>query len=42
VDEVTQNMREAIEAHLELLAESGDPIPEPLDVVGTATIRIAS
>ncbi len=42
VDEVTQNMREAIESHLELLAESGDPIPEPLDVVGTATIRIAS
>lgn len=42
VDEVTQNMREAIESHLELMAESGESIPELLDVVGTATIRIAS
>ena len=42
VHEVMQNMREAIQGHLELLAEAGDPIPEPLDVVGTATIRIAS
>ena len=42
VREVMQNMREAIQGHLDLLAEAGDPIPEPLDVVGTATIRIAS
>lgn len=27
--EVERNMREAIEAHLELMRESGEPIPEP-------------
>jgi predicted RNase H-like HicB family nuclease len=27
--EVGRNMREAIELHLELMRESGEPIPEP-------------
>jgi len=40
VDEVTENMRSAIEAHLELLAEYGEPIPEPLDIVGTTKVNV--
>ena len=40
VEEVTENMRTAIEAHLELLAEDGEPIPEPLDIVGAAKVTV--
>ena len=29
MEEVTRNIREAIEFHLEGMAEDGDPIPEP-------------
>ena len=29
VDEIERNMREAIEFHLEGMAEDGEPIPEP-------------
>lgn len=40
IEEVTENMRSAIEAHLELLAESGEPIPEPLDIVGATKVAV--
>lgn len=40
VEEVTEKMRTAIEAHLELLAEYGEPIPEPLDIVGAAKVTV--
>ncbi len=40
VEEVMSNMREAIESHIELMVESGEPIPEPLDVVGTTKIAV--
>ena len=36
VDEIARNIREAIELHLEGMAEDGDPIPEP----STLTIEI--
>jgi len=36
VDEIAHNIREAIELHLEGMAEDGDPIPEP----STLTIEI--
>ena len=29
VEETKRNMQEAIKAHLELMRETGDPIPEP-------------
>jgi predicted RNase H-like HicB family nuclease len=29
VEELRENMREAIEGHVELLREHGEPIPEP-------------
>ena len=40
VEEIMVNMREAIESHLELMAESGEPLPEPLDLVGTTKIAV--
>lgn len=40
VEKVTENMRTAIEAHLELLAEYGEPIPEPLDIVGATKVSV--
>ena len=40
IEEVTENMRSAIEAHLELLAEYGEPIPEPLDIVGATKVAV--
>ncbi len=40
VEEVVKNMREAIEAHLELMVASGEAIPEPLDLVGTTKIAV--
>jgi predicted RNase H-like HicB family nuclease len=40
VAEVMSNMREAIESHIELMVESGEPIPEPLDVVSTTKIAV--
>jgi predicted RNase H-like HicB family nuclease len=40
VEEVIENMREAIEAHLELMVESGEEIPEPLGFVGTAKVAV--
>ena len=40
VDEVVENMREAIACHIELMVESGEAIPEPLDLVGTTKIAV--
>jgi predicted RNase H-like HicB family nuclease len=40
IEEVTENMKSAIEAHLESLAEYGDPIPEPLDIVGATKVVV--
>jgi len=40
VEEIMVNMREAIESHLELMADSGEPLPEPLDLVGTTKIAV--
>jgi len=37
---MTENMRSAIEAHLELLAAFGEPIPEPLDIVGATKVAV--
>jgi predicted RNase H-like HicB family nuclease len=47
VEEIERNIREAIELHLEGLAEDGEPIPEPREGAApasrlyTCTIRIA-
>jgi predicted RNase H-like HicB family nuclease len=32
-DEAAQNVREAIEGHIELLRERGEPIPNPVSAV---------
>lgn len=40
VEETIANMREAIAGHLAVMAEYGDPIPEPRAVV--ATVRVAA
>ena len=34
VEETIENMRKAIEMHLEGMAEDGDPIPEPTTTAG--------
>ena len=31
LDDVLENMQEAIESHLELMIEAGEAVPEPLD-----------
>jgi len=41
LDETTQNIREAIEGHLETLREFGDPIPEPASLAGEVEITTA-
>lgn len=43
VEEVTRNMREAIEFHLEGLVEDGSAIPEPTTTTGQveAQLRVA-
>ncbi len=40
VEETMENMREAIEGHLQLIVEAGEEIPEPLSLVGTAKIAV--
>jgi predicted RNase H-like HicB family nuclease len=42
LDETTQNIREAIEGHLETLREFGDPIPEPASLAGEVEITTAA
>ncbi len=34
LDEVERNIREAMEGHIRVMREFGDPIPEPSTVVG--------
>ena len=40
VEDVREEMREAIEGRRELMVEASDDIPEPLALVGTATIAV--
>jgi predicted RNase H-like HicB family nuclease len=40
IEEVVSNMQEAIEAHIELMVEAGESVPEPLDLVGTAKVAV--
>lgn len=40
VEEVVANMREAIEDHIELMIESGEAVPEPIQFVTTAKIVV--
>ena len=42
IKEVTKNLREAIESHIELMVEAGETIPEPLDLVGTERFAVRS
>lgn len=41
IEEVTDNIREAIEFHLKGMVEDGDPIPEPQTVVTTVEVGVA-
>ena len=41
VDEIENNIREAIELHLRGLAEDGLPIPEPATAVAYVELRVA-
>lgn len=42
VEETLKNMREAIEAHLELLREYGEPIPAPATIeAAQVEVRVA-
>jgi predicted RNase H-like HicB family nuclease len=40
-EECEQEMREAIEFHLEGLAEDGEPVPEPHSTAGYAVVQVA-
>ena len=42
LDETRQNIREAIEGHLETLREFGDPVPEPTSLAGEVEITTAA
>jgi len=41
VEEVEQNIREAIELHLEGMIEDGEPIPEPTTAVSYVELQVA-
>jgi len=41
VEEIEQNIREAIELHLEGMKEDGEPIPEPTTAVSYVELRVA-
>ena len=41
VDEGLRNMREAVEGHLEVMREFGDPIPEALSEAALIDVEIA-
>jgi predicted RNase H-like HicB family nuclease len=41
VEEIERNIREAIELHLEGMAEDGDPIPEPTTAVSYVELQVA-
>ena len=40
VDEVLRNIREAVEGHLEVMREYGDPIPEPLTEAAQIDVEV--
>lgn len=42
VEEIERNIREAIELHLEGLAEDGEPIPEPRTLALEVEVRSAA
>lgn len=42
LEETKQNIREAIEGHLETLRQFGDPIPEPSSLAGEIEITTAA
>ncbi len=39
-DEVVQNIREAIEGHLHVMREYGDPIPEPISQAASVEVAV--
>lgn len=41
MEEIERNIREAIELHLEGMAEDGDPIPEPTTAVSYVDLQVA-
>ena len=41
VDETLNNMREAIEGHLEVMREYGDPIPLPTSAAAEVEVLVA-
>ena len=42
LDETKQNIREAIQGHLETLREFGNPIPKPASVAGEVEVTTAA
>lgn len=42
LDETRENIREAIEGHLETLRHFGDPVPEPTSLAGEVEITTAA
>jgi predicted RNase H-like HicB family nuclease len=40
IDEVLQNIREAVEGHLEVMREYGDTIPEPLTQAAQIDVEV--
>ncbi len=40
IEEVTANMREAIAAHIEVMIEHGEDVPEPMPFVMTKKIAV--
>jgi predicted RNase H-like HicB family nuclease len=42
LEETESNIREAIEGHLKVLAESGDPIPQPTSVAKEVDVSPAA
>jgi predicted RNase H-like HicB family nuclease len=41
LEEIERNIREAIELHLEGMAEDGEPIPEPSTAVAYVELQVA-
>jgi predicted RNase H-like HicB family nuclease len=42
LEETKQNIREAIEGHIEALRQFGDPVPEPSSLAGVVEINTAA
>ena len=38
LEEVQRNIREAVEGHIRVMRDYGDPVPEPSTVVGTVEL----